>query len=88
MNYLGKRKVYKMAVDMLQYADMPKCKECYYTFANGYEWLVFSLPGREVRFTVLNQGIWVKVVEWDGYQEVYRNDVLKSIDPRLSWKLA
>lgn len=88
MKYLGKWKVYDMAVSMLQYQDMPKCKECIYLYSNGYEWIVFGIPGREVRFTVLNQGEWVRVVEKDENEKVIRNEVLKSIDPRLSWKLA
>lgn len=88
MKYLGKWKVYDMAVSMLQYQDMPKCKDCSYLYSNGYEWIVFSIPGREVRFTVLNQGEWVRVVEKDENEKVIRNEVLKSIDPRLSWKLA
>lgn len=88
MQYLGKRKMYQMALDMLKYKDMPKCMYCEYKFYRGTEWLIFSTDTCYVKFTVMNCGFWIRVVEKNEEFEVVRDEVLHSIDPRLSWKLA
>lgn len=79
MCYLKKKKMYELAVANLGLFDVPKCRDCFYRFHGGFEWLKFSTPKYAVQFSVANGGKWARVVFRDENDLVVRDEVLKDL---------
>lgn len=78
VSYLKKTKMYEIAKS-LGLHDMPKLKDCNYSFSHGAEWLTFSNSEYYVKLSVLFAGAWIKLfMESDGV--VVRDEVLKKMD--------
>lgn len=79
MKYLKKRELYNLAVSMLSYDDFPICAHCSYRFHGGFEWLTFCIGEKYVKFTVMNCGAWIRVVEKQD-DCVIRDEILERIE--------
>lgn len=77
--YLGKEKVYKMAVDLSEYDNIPACDCCNYITSGDYELLEFRVLDLKVDFIVYKCGVFVKIEAFNKLDVKVRNDFISNL---------